>query len=235
MARRSRLNRKLERESKKNIVLSILGIVLVLFLLVKFGIPLLANFALFLSSNKDTYTQTNKSSSFISAPVLYPLPVATNSAKLIVTGKTQQSLTIDLYLNGDIIDKTSSDKKGNFSFELNLNKGENKIYVKNKIEDKSSDASEEFNVLYKDTPPSLSIDGPSDGQKFSGDQNSVNVAGSTDPQVKVTINGFWSIVNQDNKFSYRLPLQNGDNEIKAEATDLAGNKTTKTIKINYSP
>lgn len=236
MARnRSRLSRRIVKQTQRNLILSILGIILTLFLLVKYGIPLLANFALFISNPKGDIAQSVKGPNFISSPSLNPLPEATNSAQLKVSGIAQASSTIDLYLNDNIIDKTQADKNGGFSFDVTLIKGNNKIYTKARIDKKISDSSQNFNVLFKSTPPSLSIGSPSDGQQFSGDQNRVNVTGSTDAETKITVNGFWAIADQNNNFSYQLPLQNGDNEIKVVAVDVAGNKTEKVVKVKYSP
>lgn len=233
---RSRLYRKIEEDSKRNLILSIIGSLIVIFALAKFGVPLLANFAFLLSGNKDNVTSTNNRINFVSPPLLNPLPEATNSAKLKLTGKADTDSTIELYLNDDLTDKTETDKNGSFSFDIRLIKGDNKVYAKERNGSKISDKSDEFKILFKDTPPTLTIKNPSDGQKFSGDRHIVAVDGTTDdPSVKVTINGFWSIVDQSNKFSYQFPLQNGDNQITVDAVDQAGNKTEKTVKVNYSP
>jgi bacillopeptidase F len=84
----------------------------------------------------------------------------------------------------------------------------------------------------------LDVSSPSDGQGFNKNQvntgNTINVAGKTDQGVSVTVNGFWAVVDDNNNFSYTLPLQNGDNQIKIVAVDLAGNKTEKDLKVNFS-
>lgn len=231
---RSRFNRRIERQSKRNFAISILGIILVLLLLIKFGIPALANFALFLSGSKDT-PQANSGPNFLTTPTIFSIPTATNSAKITIKGRAEATSTVDLYLNGDIIDKIEAEKNGDFSFDLNLLKGENKIFVKSKLNSNTSDASDEIAILFKDTKPLLTVENPSDGQSFSGENNFITVSGTTDAQIKVTVNGFWSIVDQNNKFTTRLLLQNGDNEIKVVAEDTAGNKTEKMLKVRYSP
>ena len=101
--------------------------------------------------------------------------------------------------------------------------------------DKESDFSNELVVTYRNIPPSLSVDSPTDGQKFEKDQSTARVSGKTDSGVKITVNGFWAVIDENNSFSYNLPLQNGDNTIKIEAVDQAGNKAEKEIKVTYSP
>ena len=234
MSKRSRLYRKLEKESKRNFYLSIFGILILFFLLVKYGLPLLANFSLWISGSKQASLPSSNSTEFVMPPQLDPLPTATNSAKFVLSGKSLPLATISFYLNENLVDKTQSDKKGEFSFESSLSKGDNKIYVKATLDKKNSGPSEILTVLFKDSKPNLNINSPSDGQQFSKDQNEVNVSGTTDSEVKVTINGFWAIVDQSNNFNYKLKLQNGENTIKIVAEDQTGNKTQKEIKVKYS-
>ena len=59
--------------------------------------------------------------------------------------------------------------------------------------------------------------------------------GKTDSGVRITVNGFWAVIDENNNFSYSLPLQDGDNAIKVVAQDQAGNKAEKEIKVTYSP
>ncbi len=232
--KRSRLYRKKESESKKNLFLSTVGILIVIFLLGKFGIPLLINLSFLLSGNKQSSLPVQSSSEILLPPQLSPLPTATNSANFVLSGKSQPSVVISFYLNDSLTDKIQADKNGNFSFKETYNKGNNKIYVKASINNKTSDSSEYITVLFKDSPPSFTINSPSDGQQFSKDQNEANISGTTESGVKITVNGFWAIVDQNNNFSYKLKLQNGDNVIKIEAVDIAGNKANKQITVKYS-
>jgi hypothetical protein len=133
------------------------------------------------------------------------------------------------------VDKNPTQKDGSFSFKQTLNQGGNTIKVKATENNKDSDFSQVSSVTFGNTPPNLKVDAPSDGQSFSKDQNKIEVKGSTDPQVKITVNDFWAIIDENNNFSYTLPLQNGDNLIKVKATDQAGNTTEKDIKVTYSP
>lgn len=232
----SRLSRRLESQSRKNLFLSILGIIIVLILLVKFGIPLLVNFSLFLSGQKKS-DETSKSAStaYLSPPVLDQSANATNSAEFIITGTAVSDEEIDLYVNGSLSEKKEAESNGNFSFKVTLQTGDNKIKAKAKKDDKESDFSNELEITYKNNPPSLSVDSPTDGQKFEKDQNTAQVLGKTDSEVRITVNRFWAVIDENNSFSYTLPLQNGENTIKIEAVDQAGNKAEKEIKVTYSP
>jgi len=48
------------------------------------------------------------------------------------------------------------------------------------------------------------------------------------------MNGYWALMEVD-RFSYTIQLKDGDNEIKIEAVDEAGNKTEKIVRVKYSP
>jgi len=234
--KRSRLALRTKKRTQKTIILTSFGILLILFLLIKFGTSLLVGFSVFLAdSSKQLSPNTNSSSTtFIAAPILNPLPSATNSAQITISGKTDKNIKIDLYINNNQTDNAQADDNGNFFFTENLSAGNSQIKVKAEVNNKFSDFSNSFTVSFKNNAPSLTVDFPSDGQSFSKDQNNVEVKGKTDASVNVTVNGFWAIIDENNNFSYTLPLQNGDNQIKVTATDQAGNNTEKDLKVTYS-
>ena len=231
---RSRLSRRIEQKTKKNLLLSVLGIILVLLLVFKFGIPLLINLSLFLSGSKGGEAQLENKAFFISPPILNSFPQATSSANIIISGISSKDQTIKLYINDGFVEETKTKEDGTFSFEEEIKLGENTIKVKAVVGDKESEFSKSITIALKSAPPSLNVSSPSDSQSFK-DQNTVDIQGTTDPDVKITVNGFWAITDSDGSFSYRLPLQSGENKIKITATDIAGNKTEKEIKVTYSP
>lgn len=234
---RSRLSKRLEKQSIKNLFLSILGIIIIVVLLIKFGVPLLVNFSLFISGDRnDQNSQVNKKASFVPAPILSTRDVATNSAQVRIDGSSLSNQTIVLYVNGSLGDKVPTSNNGRFSSIITLIPEENIIKARAITSDGAeSDLSERLIIIFKNKAPTLEIILPSDGQSFSKDQNTVEVKGKTDPQVRVTVNSFWAIIDEDNNFSYTLTLKDGENEIKIIADDQAGNKTEKTIRVTYSP
>lgn len=232
-AHRTRLSKKMVRQSQKQLLLVFIGTVLILAGIVKFGVP----FMLFIIGNKSSpdTSVTNNKPSYIAPPELNSYASATNSAQIKLTGTASAKETIVLYVNDQLADTTSTKDDGSFSFDtVNLQNGDNTIKTKAKINDKTSDFSNTLTVTYKNKAPSLDITSPSDGQTFSKD-NSANVVGKTDPDVTVTVNDFRAIVGDAGNFSYTLQLQNGDNQIKVVATDAAGNKTEKDLKVTFNP
>lgn len=236
--RDSRLNRRLEKKSKQTILINIAGIIVILILLIKVGIPLLVNFSLFIGQQKDngSIVQNENSSNpaFIAPPILNPVSSATNSAQLTVSGSASSSQKVKVYLNGQLNDEIPTKNDGSFSIVVDLKKGQNTITAKTAIKDNESNFSESIDINFIDSKPTIELTSPSDGQSFSKDQNSANVSGKTSVGAKVTVNGFWAIVDENNNFSYKLPLKNGDNQIKVVVTDDAGNTIEKEIKVTYS-
>lgn len=232
---RSRLSKRMEQKTKKNLALSILGIILIVLFVFKFGIPLLVNFSLFLSGSQNKVELKAQNPSFIAPPTLDSFSQATSSADIIISGIASRKQKINLYINDNLVNTTITMDDGKFSFKEVVNPGENTIKAKAVINEKESDFSNVINVTLKNTPPYLNILLPSNGQSFSKDENIINVQGTTDSNVKITVNGFRAITDNNGNFSYNISLQNGDNLIKISAIDPAGNKTAKEIKVTYSP
>jgi hypothetical protein len=237
--RRSRLNKNFEKRTQRTTILSIIGILIILFLLFRFGIDALVNLSVFISGSKNQTTMQNSNQvNYISVPTLNPLLQATNSAQIVISGQSVKGYQIVLYINNNNVDQVAADQNGNFSFNENLTSGDNQIKVKAQLNGKQSDFSNISDTIYKNSSPALDVSLPSDGQTFNKNQvntgNTINVNGKTDSGVSVTVNGFWAVVDDSNNFSYTLTLQNGDNQIKIVAVDQAGNKSEKDLKINFS-
>lgn len=226
----------MEQSSRKNLFLNVLGIILVVLLVFKFGIPLLVNVSLFLSGSKSNQGQfQNQDSSFIAPPILDSFPLATGSANIIISGLASKNQTINLYINDELIDKIDASEDGKFSFKETITAGEKIIKVKAVENNRESDFSNSIITVFKSAPPSLNIISPVNGQSFTKDQNIADIKGTTDADVRVTVNDFWSITDDKGNFSYRLPLQSGENKIKIVATDQAENKNEIEIVVSYSP
>jgi bacillopeptidase F len=233
---RSRLSRRTEQKTRKTFILSILGIIVIVLFALKFGIPLLVNMSLFISGSKNTQEQSKiQNPNFIPSPILNSLPEATSSADITISGVAMKNQTIALYINDTLVDETIIKDDENFSFDETISAGENVIKAKAVIKDKESEFSNPITIILKSAPPSLNVNFPANEQSFSKDQNIIEVNGTTDMDVKVTVNGFWAIVDDSGNFSYSLTLQNGENKITIIATDMAGNDNKEEIKVTYSP
>ena len=235
----SRLTKTAERKNKKQLILSLVGIIVILFVLFKYGIPALTNLSLFLSSKNSSSVPTTTSTAVVPPPILTQSFSATNSATISVDGTAQANQTIQLFVNDTLVDSKPTDNNGLFHFAgVNLTQQQNTIQAKarsmNSGQARLSDFSDSWMVAYLQKAPTLSIDNPHDNDSFDSSHPTVVVSGKTDPNIKVTVNGFWAIVDSNGNYSYTLSLQNGDNHIVVVATDAAGNTTTQQITVHHS-
>lgn len=236
MARKSRLRKRIEKRSKRNLALTILIIVVFSFFFIRFGVPIFAQVGLFISGLKSSTEVKKEEKVFITPPVLNSLPSATNSAQIVVSGRADKDQQIKIYINGAFQKETETDNKGEFTTLAILGEKENSVKAKAfDAKENGSDFSQTQYVSYIVEPPKLELNSPSDGQKFQKDDKNIEVSGITDTGARVTVNDFIAVVDGEGNFSYRLSLKDGDNDIKITAVDEAGNKTEKTIKVSYSP
>ncbi len=237
MARRSRLSRNYIKRSRQNLVLSVVGIAVVIFILLRYGIPFISDTSFFVGQvTQGTKSDLKKSQkdNFVPSPSLDPIPQATKDKSLKVTGTALPDLRIELYLNGSKEEEIKSDENGTFEFQIELTEGENIIKAKAITDSGQSEFSDSLSIAYKKSNPSLTIDHPNDQDSINGG-GTINVSGKTDPGNSVAVNDFLAIIDSSGNWSYDLTLAPGGNEIKAVATDQAGNRTEKTIHVNYSP
>ena len=198
------------------------------------GLPLLAKLAVGLSLIKgETKTANESRNNPIFAPVIDSLPSATNSGTISISGYSDKEREIILSVNGEEQEQNMTDDEGKFKFRaVKITPGENKISLKAKYKDQTSESAE-FSIAYKKDPPKLEISEPSDGQTIHNDAN-ITIKGVTDPGSKISINDRLVIVERDGNFSFPESLHDGENEFKITATDDAGNTNEDDIKINYS-
>lgn len=203
----------------------------VFFLILKLGIPFIVTVGnLFEKTSSPTVSNNKK---FLAIPSVNDLPKATKERSLKVSGSSSPNTTVEIFVSGDAYDKTQTSPDGSFIFEVKLSIGDNIIKARTVDGDNEGEFSRSQTVTYKNSPPSLTIDNPSDGSTTNNE--TIAISGKTDEGVTVTVNDFWAVINPDNTYSYALKLNQGDNQIKVSAVDEAGNKTEKNIKVTYSP
>lgn len=236
----SRIIQKQEDKAKTRLILTILGSLIIIIILIKFGIDSLINLSLFINKSKISSVRTVAPNSkninqFVGAPTLLISQTATNSATIEIKGNSTTNETIYLYKNNSMVDQTTTDNNGNFDFKNEtLDKGVNNFTAQAQQNNSKSPMSDVAMVTYINLPPSLIIASPNDNQNFSHDQNPIQIVGKTDPNVSITVNGFIAQVDVAGNYSYTLNLNNGNNAITIDATDQAGNKTEKVIHVNYT-
>jgi hypothetical protein len=226
-------------EERKNFRQAIFLLVITIFFIIGIfivGIPLAIKISIFLANRHPTNQQTDKTQiPPPPQPQLRPLPQATNSADLVISGFAPEGNQIKIFLNDEFIRETATDKNGEFNIpRLVLKEGENKIRVISFSEDKESEPYTTV-VVYKKTPPQVYIESPSENQSFFDKDKEITVKGKTDSNTTVTVNGHLAIVDSEGIFRIKLELQEGENQIKVIAQDEAGNTTELERKVSYAP
>lgn len=235
----SHIRRHVEEQKKHTIIYSILGSIILILFLIFYGLPLFTKYILYLGNTKQDVNNIQPSDglSYIAPPVLDDSFNATNSAKITISGIAAKGQTVKLYTNGSIAGQQDTDDQGKFNFDnVILNNGNNTIQAKSFAGSKESAFSNTLTIRYLNKGPNLTVTAPNGDETLSGgDNQTLHVQGSTDPNTNVTINGSWAIVNDNGSFTYDFPLQNGDNDIKIIATDQAGNTTTVEHHVTFNP
>lgn len=223
--------------NQKNLFVYLFIFFILFYLFFRFGIQTIMDLAFFLTS-RNTKTETKilknntKSNGLIIEPYLLDLPHATNAAEIIINGKASSDNQIDLYQNDEKIQEGTADYDGNFNFILNLEKKDNEVYIRSVDPySKKSLQSTIYKIIYILEPPKLEVKEPSDGKKYY--QSDLIVSGQTEKEVFIKINGQNIVVRADGSFSSQVTLNNGENNFKIEAIDVAGNSVVKEIKVTY--
>ena len=231
-----RSSRNEDRKASIRLILAILGTIAVIAFLAVFGLRILIGFSLLVDKLRgNSPAATSQSQSFLSPPVLDPLPEATNSAQIKVSGHGQAGLTAIIYLNGTETKKLTIDQDGTFKTQVTV-PGEGDLAVSAKVTDdkgNTSDLSEVMTISINSKAPIMEVSSPSDNTTISGDDNKITVTGKVQEDVQVTVNDRFVVVQNDGSFSYKYPLPEGDTILRIIATDTAGNQTKIERKVTY--
>lgn len=241
MSRQSRLSTSLQKRSRNTFILSIIGIIIIVFLLLRYGIPILSDASFYFGRVANTF-QTNESlniedeqnQTYVPTPRLDPIPSATNENIFTIEGQTLAGLEVEIHLNGEVVGITDTDENGFFEYEITLTDGDNIIKARAINGESKGSFTRSKTITYKDEGPDLIIESPKTGDEIKG-QNPSEIRGTTDPDSTVTVNDFQAIINSKGNWSYFLTLREGQNEIKVISTDPAGNETEELISVQYSP
>jgi flagellar hook assembly protein FlgD len=123
------------------------------------------------------------------------------------------------------------DADGEFNVDVLLQEGEN-ILAFEASDAVGNLATAERRVYLKTRPPALSLSSVKEGMEVS--EPSLLVVGQTEVGAAVRLNGRELAVDSRGGFQGLVNLVQGDNLIKAEAVDLAGNTTALSRRLTYT-
>jgi len=233
---RSRFRNYQDRKERRQIVLTLGGIAGILLFLALFGVKILVGFSLFVDKLRGTTPNSQQQSQVILLPPqLDPLPTATYSGEINISGKVKGDVTILLYVNEEQTEKTKAAEDGSFIFQnVQVTDGANVISAKSTDDkDHISELSEVLTILVKKVKPSLEISSPSENAEITGEKQTTTVTGKTESDNSITINDRFVVVKSDGTFSYDLPLNEGEQTITILSKDQAGNETKIERKVKY--
>lgn len=232
---RSRLYRHNAKEGRKQtLIYGILSILFVVFM-IKYGLPGMIRM---LSTGKTNVGSDEGFEIPLQTPELDPLPEATFSGKIKVSGFAGSGLKVKLLVDDTETDTVSADNEGNFSFDLvALREGENNIGVKSVNEKGKESNISKMTIIYDKKQPEVEIREPMSEASFTGkDQQLLSISGKiSEDNCEVTVNGNYVAVDSDNFFTYKTKLNEGMNEFVVKVTDEAGNSSEKLVRANFTP
>ncbi len=231
--------RRLARKSRRNFVITLIIIVILLYSTATWILPSFINgLGLIKNIISPQKTITKLSENTAVAPPILNIPYeATNTAQIDIKGFSAPNSKVKLYLDDEPKETVNVSSDGSFIFtNINLSLGTNNIYGRTlDNQNKESLPSKTIKLIYDDEKPTLDINEPEDNRKIQGGDKKVKVAGKTEPSGKVYINNTQVIVDKDGNFSADQPLNDGDNDILIKAIDAANNSTEIQRRVNYTP
>ena len=123
------------------------------------------------------------------------------------------------------------DEEGNFNVDIVLDEGENIVRIE-AIDAVENVSVEERRVYLHTQPPVLSLTTVRDGMTVR--EPSLLAVGQTVPQTNVWLNGRELVVDSQGGFQGLVELIEGENVVRVEAIDRAGNKSVLVREVTYS-
>ncbi|MFS0784514.1 S8 family serine peptidase [Bacillus sp. 1P06AnD] len=168
----------------------------------------------------------------LSAPVITK-PASgsyTKEGVITVEGTSKANADIEIYNNGAPVISTKSSAEGTFAANITLTEGDNVLTATERSVGGESEPSKPVKVVLDQTEPELMITSPIDKSKTNKETVTVEGTVSDANLETVEVNGQKANV-KDGKYSCRILLDEGKNNIKVTATDKAGHKVSKSITI----
>ncbi len=212
----------------------VLTVIFVL-LMVKWGVPLFVNLVAGPTSTKGGLSG-GEDNVPPQTPSLSALPEATNSAMVRIEGYTEKQVEVALLRNEELAATTQSDESGAFGFDLDLVDGENRIQVKANDGQGNESATVVKTIVYDKSEIVITIDSPADdAEVFGRSSQNLTISGKVNQAgANVMVNGSYSRVDSEGRFSAVIRLNEGDNNILVRATGRAGNVAEKTIPVKLT-
>lgn len=235
----SRLKMYIQKKKREKIFILIFTVIIIFYLFFNYGISLLINSVLFFRNFQQTKNNSTTNKNQPNKNDLYLLdiediPLATNSSRIVIKGSTFNLARLIFYLNKKKVAEKNLITDESFTQIIDnlIEETNNEILIKAlNNENKIVKESKKYLVYYKKNKPKLEIIEPEEGKKVN--QSSVIIKGKTDKETIIKINDYPIVVNAIGEFEHEVTLNEGENKIKIQAQDLAGNYEEKTLTIIF--
>jgi bacillopeptidase F len=227
-----------QNKARNRIILSIVAVIVLGYFFLTWGLPALVGGLTYIThfNSKPVVKTTTDEDVAIPPPVLNIPYEATNTASISIKGYTTPDTKVEIYLDDELTTTADVNSDGSFqTSEIPLTLGTNNIYGKTILGDKKSLGSKNIKLYYDSEKPKVDLSSPPDNQEIKGGDKKTRVAGSTDPQNSVTINGSTVIVNGAGDFATDVTINEGDNTITIVVTNRFGNSSSVERKVKYLP
>lgn len=154
----------------------------------------------------------------------------TNKSDVTVEGTASPETTVEVLQNGEEAGSVEVGEDGTFAVDTELDEGENEFVAVTYVNGEQADESDPVTATLDTEAPDLTVTSPEDGENTNRETATVEGTVSDDHLDTVTVNGQETAVS-DGEFSLRILLNEGENVIEVEATDLVGNTSTETITV----
>ncbi|MBT2682437.1 S8 family peptidase [Bacillus sp. ISL-37] len=155
----------------------------------------------------------------------------TNERTVTVKGEAAPTTNVHIYNDGEEIATVAANDDRSYEVEVELQEGENTLTAKASTEQGVTDPSEAVKVTYDPHAPELTITSPADSSKINKETVTVTGTIADDHLDTVTVNGTPAKL-EDGKYSARVMLDEGVNEIRVVANDKAGNTSEEIVSVD---
>ncbi len=236
----SRLRAKKEKELKKRLFVVLVALSSVFSFIFLYGLNYFPSWVEFITNLVNKNNANNPvAQEILLPPQIDPLPEYINVSKPEISGSALAGKTVKLFLDGNLLGETLSDKNGRFNFlpDNPIADGVHKLTALVVSGSNESDLSWPVTFVVDTKEPELVIESPTTEKEVVvnfDQQPFVVVTGQSESGVKVRVNERLATVKIDGSFSVKVPVEKeGDFNIIAVATDKAGNssKVELTVKV----
>ncbi len=239
MAYQARSTRRLVKKTKRNLIATILIIVILAYATLNWILPAFVGGIGFINSiiKPSKPVETPVADNATLAPPVFNIPYeATNTAKIDIKGYATYNSKVKFYLDDELKETVDTSEDGSFIIKnVLLSLGTNNIYGKT-VDDKDRESlpSKTIKLILDNEKPTLEVFEPSDGKTIQGERR-MKVVGKTEPNAEVYINNNRAIVNSEGGFTIEVSLSDGENIFNVKSQDKASNYIEISRKVTFQP